>query len=227
MKNPGVSLVFVAVVAVLTIFAVYNYSILQSEPTIVEKQTTTQTTTTTQIPTTPKGTLLILVKDVIQKLPGLGKATALNITINSIQVHRLNISSEDKNVTEEGWITVFNGSKTLDLINFTDVSALIGEKELEEGEYAQIRLFISDASIKIYYPEFSVFNKTYPVIVPSRVLRLVSQFDIEKDKTTVLTLDFDVPNSVIRTGEGYHLKPVIKITWEKFEKGFKPNLVPI
>jgi len=186
-------------------------------------------TTTTTVPST--GTLLISVKDVKQKLAGLGQATSLILTINSIQVHKTGTNSTDENVTAEGWITIFSGSKTFDLLDYTDVKAILGEVELEPGKYTQIRMYIDSATINITNTEMSVKNRKYPMTiagsgnleVPSKVLKLNHPFDIEEGKTLSLTLDFDVPNSVSRGGIGvYFLKPVINILEEKLEKGEKP-----
>jgi len=217
----------VGIVAVAVILFVIAFAKMQAP----EMQTTTTTLivpTTTTVPST--GTLLVAVKDANQKLSGLGQATSLILTIGSIQVHKTGTNETDKNVTAEGWITIFSGSKTFDLLDYTDVRAILGQDELEPGKYTQVRLYISSASINITNADMYIKNKRYQMTVagngnlevPSNVLKLTNPFTIEQGKITALTLDFDVPNSVVRTGTGYFLKPTIKITEETLEKGQTP-----
>ena len=214
------------------IFCIILIVLASNLPSTLYPSTSTTTTTTLVTTTTvPKtGTLLIAVKDVKQKISGLGYATSLMITIDNIQVHKTGDNTTDENVTAKGWITVFNGSKTFDLLEYTDVKAILCEKELDPDKYTQIRLYIENATIKIYNSNTFVYNKTYPmdiaasgnVQVPSKVLKLNHPFTVEEDKAISLTLDFDVPNSVMRATK-YILKPVINIIEEKLEKGQKPE----
>lgn len=182
---------------------------------VVEEQPTNVTQPVEEIKPAPStGTLIVLVKDRQYKLPGLGTVTALNLTIKTVEVHSA--------ANETGWITVFNGTKSFDLLVYTDVRAIIGEKELVSGKYTQIRLGMVDGSIKIYNIDMNVFNKTYTLLVPSKELKLNHPFTIEENKTLALVLDFDVEKSVTRTADGYTLKSVIGILEEKLEKGEKP-----
>lgn len=143
-----------------------------------------------------KGELVIAARDVQHKLAGGYIVTGLNLTIKSIQVHKTGTNDTDENITASGWITIFNGTKTFDLVEYSgDVIALLGEKELEPGKYTQIRLYIAEADVKIYSIIVSVFNKSYEAKVPSKVLKLIHPFTIEENKTLVLTLDFDVVKS--------------------------------
>jgi len=162
------------------------------------------------------GTLIVALKDVQHKLPTIGTVTALDLTISSIKVHKANESNES-------WITVFEGSKEIDLLLYTDVIAIVGEEELEVGKYTQIRLEIENASINITNPLIGIYkNKTYPMSIPSKELKLIHPFTVEENKTLVLTLDFDVEKSIIRAPE-YMLKPVIKILEESLEEEERPE----
>jgi hypothetical protein len=220
----GIGIVAVAVMIFAVAFAELQVPAVQPTTTTLPPTTIPPTTT---VPTT--GTLLVSVKDVKQKLNIFGQATSLVLTVNSIQVHKTGTNITDENVTAEGWITIFSGSKTLDLLDYTDVKAILGEKELEPGKYTQIRLYIDNATIKIYDASM-ITNKTHKMViaasgnvdVPSKVLKLNHPFTIEEGKTLSLTLDFDVPSSVIKPGINYVLKPVINILEEKLEKGEKP-----
>jgi len=179
-----------------------------------------------------KGNLIVAIKDVKQKLAavGLGDAVELFITINSVQVHTKTDDIENRSVVASGWDIIFEGEKSFDLLQFTDNIALIGEKELDSGNYTQIRLYVSSANIKIDNPFFEVHNKTYPMYIPSNVLKVVRPFSVESNKTTVLTIDFDVPRMVSRTSKGYTLGPVlkaitdeIKVTEQMIDKGKRPG----
>jgi len=214
----------VAAVALIVIAAVYfllSKPVLQPDITIT---TTTIAAATTIPPST--GKLIVAAKDVKQKLGGFGYATALNITVKSIQVHTTGDDTEDSNITAAGWITVFEKTKTFDLIEYTDVLAIIGDKDLDVGKYTQVRLYISDATIKIYNLNYS---KQYPMNIPNNVLKLVHPFTIEANQTTVLTLDFDVPSSVplkesiVGIGITYRFSPVVKVTDSKIDKDAWPD----
>jgi predicted GH43/DUF377 family glycosyl hydrolase len=68
-----------------------------------------------------------------------------------------------------------------------------------------------------------IYNKTYPLKVPSKELKLVHNFNIEQNKTSVLTLDFDLEQSLKKTDQGYILSPTVKILEESLEPGQKPT----
>lgn len=225
---------FVAVVVLVVLVAVIssNYKptgqeIVQTPETIPDSVGEVET----PIPA-DKGNLLVAVKDVKQKLSqtGLGEATELFITISSIQVHSKNDTLENRSVVASGWTTIFEGDKSFDLLQFIDNIALIAEKEVEPGSYTQIRLYVSNAQVKIDNPLFGVVNKTYPMYIPSNALKVVRPFTVEANKTTVLTIDFDVPRMVTRTSQGYTFGPVLKgitdevtVKEQMIEKGKKPE----
>ena len=116
--------------------------------------------------------------------------------------------------SESGWLTVFEGSRTFNLLDFTgNVAGILGNATLQSGRYQEIRLFISSASI-------TVDGMSYPLEITSgkignSVLKLVEGFQVEANKTTLLVLDFDVDQSVRRENDGYRLRSTIKI--EEFE----------
>lgn len=111
-----------------------------------------------------------------------------------------------------GWYTIVNKSQIFDLIALQNVKELLGKKNLSAGKYTQIRLTIEKAEITINNSgELEVHNLT----VPSGNIKLTKGFWIYEDETTVLTLDFDIHESVHKTGsKKYMLKPTIKIIQE-------------
>ncbi len=219
----------VIVVAAATFIMYYQYKPAAEtggEGQPLPKETVTEPKVTAEVETSPpavKGNLIVALKDVQQKLMGLGTATELLITVKSVQVHTSDNVTENRSVIASGWMTVFEGEKTFDLLKYTSNIALIAEKKLEVGTYTQIRLYVSDASIKIYNTDVPIYNKTYPMVIPSNAIKVVRPFSVVADKTLVLTLDFDVPQSVTRTGEGYTLKPTIKIIEQTLEKDKRPE----
>ena len=158
----------------------------------------------------PAGKLQVSFSDSIQKLAGLGKATSVVVTVKEISVHK---------ASSDSWITISNTSKTLDLIEYSNNTlALLGEGNIEAGRYTQIRLLLdNESSIKIYYFDLNILNRTYSLKVPSNEIKLVNNFEITSGQTTNLILDFDIPSSITREGGDYTFRPTIKITEEKKE----------
>jgi len=117
--------------------------------------------------------------------------------------------TEKNNNSNAGWYTIVNNSQTFDLIALQNVTKLLGEKNLSEGKYTQIRLTVESAIITINNSgEIEVHNLT----IPSGKVKLIKSFWIYENETTVLTLDFDLYKSVHKTGSNkYVMKPTIKI----------------
>jgi len=161
-------------------------------------------------------TLIIAVKDA-PKTPDSGTITHLNLNIGEVSVHRASANQtiaetdEDMEATESddtgtaGWIVVVSQPRTVDLMRLTDVSEVIGQKDMEAGTYTQIRLKIDSGTI-------TVDGTGHNLAVPGGVLKLNRGFVLQPDETRKLTLDFNVEKSVIRTGsDQYKLKPVIAV----------------
>jgi hypothetical protein len=106
--------------------------------------------------------------------------------------------------TTAGWKTLMNTSKTFDLIELQGVKELLGNISLETGKYAQIRVYLSGATVTINGVKQSLK-------VPSGALKLIHPFTITDGGLTTLTLDFDAGKSVHKAGTKYMMKPVIKI----------------
>lgn len=114
--------------------------------------------------------------------------------------------------SEVGWYTIVEESQTFDLIALQDVTDVLGEEELTTGKYTQIRLTVEKANITINNDgEIEVHD----LKIPSNKVKLIKPFWIYEDETTVLTLDFDVYESVHKTGNNkYMMKPTIKVIQE-------------
>ncbi len=172
--------------------------------------------------TAPVGesTLIIAVKDA-PKITNFGTITHLWLNISEVSVHQ---AADDQTVIEDeeeesatesddtgtaGWTIVVDELQTVDLMQYINVSKIIGQKTMSPGKYTQIRLKIDSGTI-------TVDDTEYTLNVPSGVLKLNRGFVLEENETLKLTLDFNVERSVIRTGAGqYMLKPVIAVISER------------
>ena len=111
-----------------------------------------------------------------------------------------------------GWFTIINDSQVFDLILLQNVSDVLGEQNLTEGKYTQIRLTIESADITI---NKSGTLEKHSLKIPSGNIKLTKAFWIYENKTTVLTLDFDINESVHQTGNNqFIMRPTIKIIQE-------------
>ena len=127
----------------------------------------------------------------------------------------VSIKEDGEDDSDSGWLTVFEGPVIYDLIEIQDENVLLGEEILNEGKYTQIRLTINSANITI---KNEGGLKDYNLKIPSNKIKLINPFLIYEEKITVLTLDFDVNESVHKTGnEKYMMRPVIKVIHEYLE----------
>jgi hypothetical protein len=119
-------------------------------------------------------------------------------------------------IGEGGAIVLVDEEQAYNLLTLRDgVTALMSEVELPAGQYAQIRLRVTEADV--------VLNdgQTFDLFVPSGaqtgIVVLLPGFEVEADGVTELTLDFDVEESFIVLGnpntpagiEGFLFQPVI------------------
>src|SRR5258707_342470 len=97
------------------------------------------------------GRLTVLMADAP---PGLGNVTAVNVTVSKVEVH-----------TSNSWQTVFQGSKSFNLLalaNVMDVTTLphLVDGGLAPGHYDQLRMVVDSGTI--------VANgQTQPLVIPS------------------------------------------------------------
>lgn len=156
-----------------------------------------------------------------------GDYLEVNITISKIEAH---IAGNDEG-TEGYWVVLkewpSDEEPTFDLIKLQDVYELLVDGVFEIGKYTQLRIFVTNSSIKVEIEE-TVEENTKEIVVLSEVpfkifdveipsayqtgLKLIHPFEIIDGETIELTIDFDAEKSIVKTGnESYKLKPVIKI----------------
>jgi hypothetical protein len=115
----------------------------------------------------------------------------------------------EEEISDVGWHTIEEESQTFDLIELQDVKEDLGLQDLPVGKYTQIRLTIEKANITINNDgEIEVHD----LKIPSNKIKLIKPFYIYEDDTTILTLDFEVNESVHKTGkDDYIMRPTIKV----------------
>jgi len=116
---------------------------------------------------------------------------------------------QEEDESNTGWQIIVNKSQIFDLIQLQNVSQLLGEKNnLTAGKYTQIRLTITSAVIGL---NISGNITEYNLTIPSEKIKLINSFWINENETTVLTLDFNIYESIHKAGNKYILKPTIKV----------------
>ena len=136
-----------------------------------------------------------------------GDFSQVNITFSEVSV---------KTATE--WITVSEQEQTFDLLSFTGgLTALLGEKTLEPGDYGQVRLLIKEAEVVIVEGEGEdTISVSYTLRIPSGSasgLKIGHGFTIEAGEVLELVIDFDAARSIHKLGSNdiYQLKPVLRL----------------
>ncbi|MFC1627674.1 DUF4382 domain-containing protein [Gemmatimonadota bacterium] len=155
------------------------------------------------------GTLQLNLVDAPTPIEGI---EAIDIVFSFISVH----ASADADSENVGWIIVMDDQtieeeRTFNLLEYVNgTSAILGEAELEEGHYTQLRIGIESASITIN-------GTTSDLTIPSGTqsgLKLTGGFNIDPNVITAITLDFDAGESVRENPPGsgrYKLQPTIRM----------------
>ncbi len=137
-------------------------------------------------------------------------AEAANVTITRLTLHG----------SEGGPIVLLEQQRAFNLLDLQGgVTALLAtQDDLREGDYGQVQLDVSAASV--VFKDGRVFD----LKVPSGSIKvLLDGFSIEEGKTATLTLDFDVEESFVVLGnpntpagiKGFLFKPVVKpLGWD-------------
>jgi hypothetical protein len=124
-------------------------------------------------------------------------AEGILITISEISVQK----------EDEGFIILWSGEKTYDLLKLRNKEEKIIDITLEEGTYTQIRLVVTEGQIVIA-------SESHEMKVPSSEVKIPLVFNIMADRATEILLDFEAEHSihVVNAGqsEQYILRPAIK-----------------
>lgn len=133
---------------------------------------------------------------------------AVWIDIEAVRIH----VSNDEEIDEEddGWITISDDPMRVNLLELTNGEfEVLGETELEEGTYSQIRLILGEDN------EIVKKGVTHSLDTPSAQqsgLKLNVHTEIEGGEVYTLLLDFDASRSIVEAGKSgkFLLKPVIR-----------------
>lgn len=141
----------------------------------------------------------------------------------NIEIHQVLVKANDEDddldgtkdmdndeLEDHGWKVVFNDTITVNLLDYQNGATLdLGEVELKEGRYNQVRLVLGDENTVVLNS-----GDTIQLNTPSGQtsgFKLLVQADIEADQVYDLVIDFDASRSIVVTGNGgYNLKPVLK-----------------
>ncbi len=152
----------------------------------------TQTVTTPAV--IPTGRVVFTITDVAADM---GTVSSVLVTIDSVSVHR----------SDAGWINVTFLPGTYDLLelNAKGRNELLADVQLNEGQYQQIRLQISNVTV--------VDDKgAHDAKLPSSELKIVANLLVEANSTSTVTFDFIANESLHITGGGkYIMAPVIRL----------------
>ena len=133
------------------------------------------------------------------------------VTIDSVTVHS----------DEAGWVSVFQGPLTVDLLTLKDTSMQLGQVTLPAGTVSEVRFILADGG-----PQYVLLDdgSQAPLKVPSGTesgVKLKGTFVVSACNKHTLILDFDGKNSIAfhETGSdlGWILRPVIHVKAEADE----------
>lgn len=159
------------------------------------------------------GTLNIALKD-----SPFSDAKSLLVTFSEVDAHK-------SDQTDGQWTKLpFNGgatTRTCDLKKLQTAQDILGTGPLAAGQYTQIRLVVSSATI--YFDNAASGNAcdaniaapagaNATVTIPSGEVKLVQQFTVPTTGATTILLDFNGDQSVRQQGNGaYSMTPVITV----------------
>ena len=149
------------------------------------------------------GTLAIMLTDAPSD-----SVKSIFVTIDSVTAHS----------DQAGWVNVFQGPLTVDLLTLQSTSMKLGQVTLPGGTVSQVRFVLTDNG-----PQYVVLDdgSQAPLKVPSGSesgLKLDGPFTVSACNKHTLVIDFDGKNSIAyhQTGSdlGWILRPVIHVKTE-------------
>ena len=146
-------------------------------------------------------------------------AKSLLVTFSEVDAHKSDQAADGQ------WTKLpFTGgaaTRTCDLKKLQTAQDILGTGSLAAGQYTQIRLVVSSATI--YFDNGAVGNAcdasiaapsgaSESVTIPSGEVKLVQQFTVPTSGATTILLDFNGDQSVRLQGNGaYSMTPVITV----------------
>lgn len=152
------------------------------------------------------GTLIVEITDTPFGIPsgfpcGDCVATSVNVTIDSVKVHRagvLNMAGET--------IEVLKTSTTLDLLKVTNTTQILGSLSVHEGQITSVQLHVVEAKAKL------MGRGVVVLAVPSGDLKVNFQSfaSVKGGLTTSMVIDFQ-PHVACQGNEDCKLTPVLAL----------------
>jgi len=107
----------------------------------------------------------------------------------------------------------FDTPKSIDLLKQQDGNSklLLENQEVTAGDYDWIRLGVNEGANKTFIDIDGGKNKLDVPSGQNTGLKLVSGFTVGDSDDVDLTIDFDLRKSVIQTGNGYKLRPALRL----------------
>ncbi len=137
------------------------------------------------------------------------------VRLDNVQSALLNIKQVLLFSPQNGWITISNTPQTFDLVQLKKDGkfVLLIDKQIKYGDYTQIRLIIGTVAVL-------KDGIAYDAKLPSKDLRIVTNFSVARGATSAVTVDFLGDKSLHRTGSGkYVFTPVLTVkTYDRVEK---------
>ncbi len=121
------------------------------------------------------------------------------------------------------WITIpITGENPFELLSLQKegLDALLGEADVPDGKYTQIRMTIEE--VTVIFDDGTEGGREEVAKLPSGKLKFVRPFNVVDGETTILLLDFIADKSVTVTGKGDVIfKPVVKLVVSEKGKPIK------
>jgi hypothetical protein len=115
--------------------------------------------------------------------------------IYSIKIKVSSIVACMAGANESQWVTLLENPPVFDLLWAIGVNVLLGANEIPTGNYTQVRLDITEATVTLDGEQIQPF-------LNSGTLKLVGNFIIEAGKNTRISIDFNADKSFVKTGSG-------------------------
>lgn len=123
--------------------------------------------------------------------------SSVNVVFSEISAH-----------IDSDWVQILHEPEDIDLLQYSNGETfLLASEEIDAGHYTQIRLIIDSAYV-------TIDGNKEVMKVPSGAktgLKFGPQFTIEEGSTYTLVIDFNADKSVVKNGQGYALKPHIRV----------------
>lgn len=134
---------------------------------------------------------------------------SVNVTINSISMNSNGNADSSESEESAGWVTIMDEPMKVNLLELSNGNTImLGSKELETGNYSQLRLTLGDDNT------VAIDGESYELITPSGQqtgIKLNIDANVEASSTYSLLIDFDAAHSVIHESNlNFILRPIVR-----------------